>query len=154
MPSLKCDSISDEAGATLVEATIVYPILLLSVIASLELIRCTYIALAVQFSVTTVLRDAVIGPAVFAAPPYNGAPPLYENFIRQRLQELTSGFRAPVAPEDIQISCLPPSHCREGAGQPGVLVQVQVLRPTRILFFHELRIRSIAVARNERWDSL
>lgn len=52
----------DEAGATLVEATLVMPLLLLCLITSFELLRVAYNAISIQFVAERVMRQYIVSP--------------------------------------------------------------------------------------------
>ena len=140
-----------EKGATLVESAIVYLVLFSVLVISFELLRASYVGLTIQFTVTRVLRDAVVGPQVYAVSPYDASPTPYEEYILANIEQRCRRLMVSVDRSDISIGCRQAASCTVTAAQPGALVQVEVQRPTRILLFRTLLIRSIAMARNEIW---
>lgn len=141
----------NQRGATLIEGAIVLPVLLITTIAALDLLRCSYIGLTTQFTVTRVLRDAVIGPEIFNVDPYKQTATPYEEYIIDQIQQTSAKFSVGILREQISIECVPKANCASTAGQPRALVKVEIRRPTRALFVATIDIQSIALAKNEIW---
>ena len=143
----------DHRGASLVEFTIIAPILFSFIVIAFELLICCYISLTTNYQANTVLRKAVVGPHIFNVGEYNADGRPYEEFIIDRIQRACLSLGVEVQRENISIQCMPASRCEETAGQPGVLVSVEVLRPTTVLTLGVLNIRSVVIARNEMWET-
>ena len=141
-------NVSDERGATLVEQAIILPVLIIMVVAAAELLRLSYIAVTVQFSVPRVMRDAVIGPQIFTQ-----GYASYEQYLFGEIEKRAGFFGVDLEDANFQVTCpdATDSDCGDTAGVPGALVSVRVTTPVSVLFVGEFTVRGVSVARNEWW---
>ncbi|MCB0323591.1 MAG: hypothetical protein KDD69_08455 [Bdellovibrionales bacterium] len=142
-----------ERGAMLIEAAVVFPVLLITSLLAIELLWVSYVALTTQFTAARVLRQASVGPEVFAVPPHTASATPFESYITQSFLEISQELLVSIQPEQISIECVPAVRCPTTAGIPGATVKLEVNRPTRVLFWGSIVVQGIAMGRNERWRS-
>ena len=152
-----------ESGATMIEMTVVLPILLIFLLVSVDLLRLSFQGLSAQYIVSRALREAVIGPSA--------RPSVYanqEDWIQGRIIELGSGLGLTVSAADIGIcpfhnltSGLPCTTSVKNAGVADELIAVQINAPTTsfiwgmntLLGRNVYNIQALAVGRNETWTT-
>ena len=156
---------TNERGATLVEHTIAFPLFFLLVFASIELLLFSYQVLTVQFVAARVVRQAALGPEVYAAGDYDSR----ESYLIQRLIHDAAMFQVKLLPTDIEL-CAAPSRgellvsCRaadadgrfpnaSAAGEPGQLVAIRTTVQRKFAWVGSLNVVNVAIGRNESWNS-
>lgn len=111
---------SNERGATLIESAIALPLFLIALIASLELLRISYVALSVQFSLTKALRELSIEDKAYAP-----------SSIRNKVASRLSGFSISLDDTDVLTMCpvdsYKTSNCPVGTVKRGDAQELMVL---------------------------
>ncbi len=128
---------AEERGTTMVEAAIGVPVLLMFSILTFELARLAYYGCATQFVLSRVVRDAQIGPAVYAP---QGENITQGQYISDQLRARARVFGVTLRPENISIcleietSTSKTSCGQTTSGRPGTFFSVEVRTPVRLLF--------------------
>ncbi len=162
MNSNRHSSATDERGVTIVEFCIIAPIFFLILFVSLDFLRLTFQSLTLQFTVTHVLREVVVGP--------DNRPAQYgsqEEWIEGETIALASnlgltidGSRIAICPYTQIVAGIPCDPAADNAGAPGELITVQVISPTSGFSYltnnrigNDLyNLNALVVARNEKWS--
>lgn len=156
------DTENNERGVTIVEFCIIAPIFFLVLFVSLDFLRLTFQSLTIQFTVTHVLREVIVGP--------ENRPTQYasqEEWIEGETIALARNFgltldgdRIAICPYSQIVAGIPCDPAVDNAGSPGELITVQVRSPTSgFSYLGENRLGSklynlsaLVVARNEKWS--
>jgi len=137
--------IEEEAGATTVEMALVSGLLLFVIFVGIDMLYLSYQALSLQYTATTVLRQAVLGEPEVLPPGYN-----HVDTMKNRMKDLAAGFGLELLPSQISICPVVDPNCPVSySAEPGEIIIVQINFPSRVLFVDQYNVNATAIGRNE-----
>jgi len=120
--SFSCAS-GTNRGATLVEFSLVFSMLIIFVLIAIQILMFCYTAIALQFVAARSLRAAVIGPPPSAASGAGAGGGSDEEVIENRVLSLAADFFVPVEAWNVHVCAIPenalPPPPTSGEGEAG-----------------------------------
>jgi len=147
----------NEKGATMVEFAIVAPFLILFIFLAIDMLYLCYRAVSLQYTVSTVFRETVIGIPEGTVGPYN-----HGITMENRIKDLSASFGIVLDEDEIDICTASIFNSNAGdcdidpnnpappfTGDGGEPIVININHQTRVLFLDTYNLRATAIGRNE-----